>query len=273
MTTDNCGNCAVPMAECPCPTTKHLYRDGQSFSVECDYRPGAYGGYEHWASCYVTDAMNLTCRFCLESLVRAGEGAVERMIELDTIEGGLSNGGTCPHDDVHECVWCEDQYCLSPACRKVVRPPRANPNRTEKIACPECRKLEDEVQFHVYDAPNREKKIVKAVQALHPIGLAAFSAESHDAAGNKHRAMVLLRAALGRLGPKALDDFRNPTLVFQVPKGLDQVTLINRINALRAAHPNVRAIFTDSEVSGPNVSKLDDRDDDAGVNWHRDNLD
>lgn len=162
----------------------------------------------------------VTCHACLEELVRAGDRAAARVVELEREAARESSGGTCAHASVFQCTWCDDLFCLERACR--ARVPSTDDQVIKAVAaqCPECAALEEQIQEHPWP-PSRTRRVVDdpnvgrivaydtrpGMMVSLPGGLAAFSVEHRSQHENRRAARRKLRALLS---PEAMREFLKP---------------------------------------------------------------
>jgi hypothetical protein len=141
----------------------------------------------------------VTCHACLEAVVRHGDAATARLLELDRDAAREESGGTCAHSSVFQCTWCDEHFCLSRECRTRV-PNHRGEIKTIAKQCRDCEKIEQALEERAWPLRDRGGQHVgtpAGVLITHtPSGLAAFHDGERSQWQNRREARKKLRDAL-----------------------------------------------------------------------------
>lgn len=214
----------------------HLGREHSSYWAVCNWQAAKHvtGGsvYDFWCDHSTSDLSLVTCHACLDEVVRRGEAAARRVVQLERDAGDEASGGTCPHRTAFQCTWCDETFCLDDVIdagtgkRRVCEALLHGEREIKTVArqCRNCYQIERDIEEREHPAdPNG------CMVLLNSAGLAAFSDEHKTYWENKRAARLKLRAALGRLGPA----FAQP--VVRVPS--DRSALERALKGLGASAP------------------------------------
>lgn len=83
---ENCGG-DTDVRTCVCNDVVHLTFNAHNLHVHCEYIPARVHGYEGCRQRMSESPKEVTCRHCLEVMVRTGEIAVAKIVELDREAG------------------------------------------------------------------------------------------------------------------------------------------------------------------------------------------
>lgn len=182
--------------------TKHLSKNREPFDVYtvwCSWRfPNGEGN--RWNKWITSNVADVTCHACLDEVVRRGEAAAARAMELERDAGEEPTGGTCAHRSSFQCTWCEAIYCAplenESTCGMKLGAV-ANLGTLRRV-CKECEQFEHEI----YSTPATSNRGVLTLVIHGPTSVAIVVDNSNGYSETAHRkALLRLRAALGRLGP------------------------------------------------------------------------
>lgn len=150
---------------------------------------------QHYRDFTTTDVSAVTCHACLDAVVRQGEAAAARVVELEREAGDEATGGTCQHRSSFQCAWCEGYYCAplenEPACGAKLRGPGEACSRPRE--CDECARFKDEIYSTRMHSNRGDLTLV--VHA--PTSVAIVASNGHYSESAHRKAVLCLSAALG----------------------------------------------------------------------------